>query len=125
MASPETSDTAAARAPMAYLMAETVAFLSELALLGMLGVVGWRLGSGGLISIALAALYPALGAMIWALWVAPKASRRLDDPWRLIAQIGLFLVTGVLAVITGLVIWGILLAAVGITAFVGVRVFAG
>jgi hypothetical protein len=124
VASPEDSDGVAAR-PVGYLIAETVAFLSELMLLGTLGVVGWRLGTGGLSSIALAALCPALGTLIWAVWIAPKASRRLEDPLRLIAQITLFLVTGVLAAITGLVVWGIVLAAVGIAAFVASRVFAG
>jgi hypothetical protein len=121
---PEDSDAVPTRAPVGYLIAETVAFLSELMLLGTLGVVGWRVGTGGLISIALAALYPALGTLIWALWIAPKGARRLEDPWRLVAQISLFLVVGVLAVITGLVVWGIVLAAVGIAAFVATRAFA-
>jgi hypothetical protein len=124
VAVPEDTDSGPVRAPVGYLIAETVAFLSELMLLGTLGVVGWRLGTGGLISIALAALYPALGALIWALWVAPKAAHRLRDPWRLVAQITLFLVTGVLAVITDLVGWGIVLAAVGISAFVAARLLA-
>ncbi len=110
---------------MGYLIAETVGFLSELMLLGLLGLVGWRLGTGALISIALAVLCPALGALIWALWVAPRATHRLADPWRLIAQVILFLGAGVLAVITGLALWGIVLAAVGIAAFVATRVFAG
>lgn len=124
MAGPDNTDAGLVRAPVGYFIAETVAFLSELMLLGTLGVVGWRLGTGGLISIALAALYPALGALIWALWIAPRATRRLKDPWRLIAQIVLFLVAGVLAAITGPVIWGVVLAAVGIGAFVAARVFA-
>jgi hypothetical protein len=121
---PEDSDAVPARAALAYLIAETVAFLSELLLLGALGVVGWRLGTGALISIALAALYPALAALIWALWVAPRAARRLADPWRLVGQIALFLVAAALAVITGMAVWGVLLAVVGIAAFVAVRVFA-
>jgi hypothetical protein len=113
-----------ARRPVGYLIAETVAFLSELLLLGTLGVVGWRLGSGGLISIALAVLYPALATMIWAIWIAPRAAHRLKDPGRLVAQIVLFLVAGTLAVIADLVAWGVVVAGVGIVAFVAARVFA-
>jgi hypothetical protein len=125
VASQDNSDAGPVRAPVGYLVAETVAFLSELMLLGTLGVVGWRIGTGGLISIALAALFPALGALIWALWVAPRAAHRLTDPWRLITQIVLFLGAGVLAATTALVAWGVVLAAVGIAAFVATRVLAG
>jgi hypothetical protein len=112
-------------APVRYLIAETVAFLSELMLLGTLGVVGWRIGTGGLISIALAALFPAIATLMWALWVAPRAAHRLKDPWRLIAQITMFLGAGVLAAVAGVVVWGVVLAAVGIAAFVATRVLAG
>jgi Protein of unknown function (DUF2568) len=124
MASPEDPEVVTAR-PVGYLIAETVAFLSELLLLGTLGVVGWRLGTGGLFSIALAVLYPAVATMIWAFWIAPRAARRLKDPWRLITQIILFLVAGTLAVITDLAVWGVVVAAVGIVAFVAARVLAG
>ncbi|MEP7021980.1 MAG: YrdB family protein [Pseudonocardiales bacterium] len=124
MTRPDDTDGVPEHARLGYLIAETVAFVSELLLLGTLVVVGYRLGTGGLISIAMAALYPALGALIWALWVAPKAARRLEDPWRLITQVTLFLVTGALAVITGLVVWGVVLAAVGVGAFVAARVIA-
>jgi Protein of unknown function (DUF2568) len=125
VASQDNSDAGPVRAPVGYLVAETVAFLSELMLLGTLGVVGWRIGTGGLISIALAALFPALGALIWALWVAPRAAHRLTDPWRLITQIVLFLGAGVLAATTALVAWGVVLAAVGIAAFVTTRFIHG
>jgi hypothetical protein len=120
----EDIDAGQVRAPVSYLIAETVAFLAELMLLATLGVVGWRLGTGGLSSIALAALYPALAALIWAVWIAPRAAHRLADPWRLGAQIALFLVAGVLAVITDLTVWGVVVAAVGIAAFVATHVFA-
>jgi len=122
--SPNDADGVPEHARLGYLIAETVALVSDLLLLGTLVVVGYRLGTGGLISIAMAALYPALAALIWALWIAPRAARRLDDPWRLIAQIILFGGTGVLAVIAGLVVWGVVLAAVGSAAFVAVRAFA-
>lgn len=126
MTSPEDADVDGIEPPrpVGCLIAETVAFLSELMMIGTLAVVGYRLGTGGLISIALAVLYPALGTLIWALWVAPKAAKRLEYPWRLIAQITLFVLAGALAVFTGLVGWGVVLAAVGVGAFVAARIFA-
>lgn len=105
-----------------YLAVETVAFLSELAMLATLGVVGWHLGGGALISIALAALFPALAALIWSVWLAPKATGRRGDPARLIVQIVLFVVSGALAVLSGFVAWGIVLAVVGVGAFAADRV---
>jgi len=104
-------------------VAETVAFLSELTLFATLGVVGWRLGSGGLISIAVATLCPSLGVLIWSVWLAPRATHRLSDPGRLIAQIAAFVGAAVLCALSRLVVWGIVLAGVGIAAFVAARVF--
>ena len=68
----------------------TVRFLTELALLAVLAVVvagltaAWRCGFRWPRSAVVAA------ATIWGLWIAPRAQRRLPDPWRLVVEIVLF-----------------------------------
>ena len=77
------------------IIVDLAAFACELGMLALLAVAGWGLGSGGLMGIALATFYPALVILIWSVWIAPKASHRLGDPWRLIVQAALFGATGV------------------------------
>jgi hypothetical protein len=101
------------------------AFLSELAMLVVLFIGGWGLGSGGLMSIALAVFYPALAILIWSLWMAPTAQRRLADPWRLIAQVALFVATAVLVGLGGHPIVGIVFAVVAGALFVAARFTGG
>jgi uncharacterized protein DUF2568 len=123
MEHPGVSDDAAARRPGSarYLLVSTVAFLSELALLVTLGIAGWHAGGGGLLSVAMTALGPALAVLIWSVWVAPTAARRLADPGRLILQIVLFVVTGVLVALAGRPVLGAVVAVVGVAAFAAAR----
>jgi hypothetical protein len=123
MERPGVSDDAVARhrGSARYVLVATVAFLSELALLVTLGVAGWHFGGGGLISVAMTALGPALAVLIWSVWVAPTAARRLADPARLILQIVLFVVTGVLAALAGHPMLGGVVAVVGVAAFAAAR----
>ncbi|MFN2518226.1 MAG: YrdB family protein [Jatrophihabitantaceae bacterium] len=122
MASPKSTDVGTARrASAGYLAAETVARLSELTLFATLGVVGWRLGGNGLMGVAVAGLCPSLAVLIWSLWLAPGAAHRLSDPGRLITQIGLFLAAALLGALSGLLVWGVALAGVGISASVARR----
>lgn len=104
-----------------YVLVATAAFLSELALLVTLGVAGWHVGAGGLISVAMAALGPALAVLIWSIWVAPTAARRLADPARLILQIVLFVATGVLAALADHPVLGAVVAVAGVAAFAAAR----
>jgi hypothetical protein len=67
-----------------------VRFVSELVLLGGLAFVGWQLETTTLVSLSLAVLLPVLAAAVWGMLVAPRATRRLDDPWRLGVEIVLF-----------------------------------
>ena len=85
----------------------TVRFLTELALLAVLAVVVSRTRGSLAVRIPLAAVAVVAAATIWGLWIAPRAQRRLPDPWRLIVEIVLFgLAT------TGLVVQHDLIAAV-------------
>ena len=69
----------------------TVRFLTELALLAVLAVVMVRI-HGLLVGVrvGLAVLAVVAAAAIWGQWIAPRARRRLPDPWRLILEMVLF-----------------------------------
>jgi hypothetical protein len=103
---------------------EVAAFLCELGMLAVLVVAGWSLGSGGLMSIALAVFYPALAILIWSVWMAPRSGRRLADPVRLVAQVLLFIATAVLASVSGHPVVGITFGVIASAVFVATR-FAG
>ncbi|MFB6096234.1 MAG: YrdB family protein [Haloferacaceae archaeon] len=64
-------------------------FLLELGGLVAVGYAGTRLapGQSGLV-LGLAAVVAVGG--LWWLFVAPKAPRRLADPWRLLLELGVF-----------------------------------
>ena len=100
---------------------EALAFVCELAMLVVLGVAGWGLGSGGLMGIAFMIFYPALAILIWSLWMAPRSSRRLGDPGRLIAQLALFAGTAGLAAAGGHPVLGIVFGVVAALVFAGTR----
>jgi len=67
-----------------------IRFLSELALLAVLAVVGASLVDPLAPRVVLAIALPAAAIAVWGLFVAPKASRRLDDPTRLVVELVLF-----------------------------------
>jgi uncharacterized protein DUF2568 len=104
-------------------LVEALAFACELAMIVVLGIAGWSLGSGGLISIALLIFYPALAILIWSVWVAPRAGRRAGDPWRLGIQLALFAGTAALSAAGGHTLLGIIFGAVAWLTFIGVRFF--
>ena len=89
-----------------------VAFLCELAMVALLAVAGWRLGSGTATSVALAVALPAVAVAIWARWMAPASGRRLRRRPRVAAQTALFVAVGVVCVLAGLVLWGIVFTCV-------------
>ena len=71
-------------------MNEAVRFLLELAALAILGVWGWRVGSTAPSKVALAVAAPLVTAIVWGRWVAPRASRRVDDPLRVVIELLVF-----------------------------------
>ncbi|MGH3506490.1 MAG: YrdB family protein [Nocardioidaceae bacterium] len=70
-----------------------VRLISELVMLVALGYVGWELGTGVLTSLPLAIVLPVAAAVTWGRWVAPRATRRLEDPARLGVELVVFGVT--------------------------------
>lgn len=98
-------------------LVDVVCFLVELAMLALLTVSGWSLGDGGLIGIALAVLYPALAVVVWALFVARTAEKRLRQPWRLLLQLVLFAATTAATIAAGDRWLGIAFAVIAVVAF--------
>jgi hypothetical protein len=98
--------------------AAVVAFLSELALLGLAAVTGWRLGTPPWTSLLLAAVLAAVVVAVWGRWFAPRSAHRVRSRGRRLAgQAALLVAVGALAAVAGLPWWGAAVAVVGITAF--------
>jgi hypothetical protein len=66
-----------------------LAFLLELAALGVLAWGGWRLGGDGALRAALAVALPVAAALLWGLLAAPHASYA-TTPGRLATQLVVF-----------------------------------
>jgi Protein of unknown function (DUF2568) len=98
-------------------------FGAEIAMLVLLVASGLRIGSGLAVHVALAILFPVLAAAFWGIWAAPTSRRRLDDPPRLVAQIILFVITGVLAGAAHLTAWGLAFTVAAVAVFSLTRVF--
>jgi hypothetical protein len=81
---------------------QVAVFVDELALLAVLAVAGARLGGGIAASTLLAILLPLAAAVLWGVWLAPRARRRLKHPWRLAAKLALVAVATVMLAVTGL-----------------------
>lgn len=66
-----------------------VRFGLELALLGIYGLWGWRVGEGPL-ALALALGLPLLVAVVWGAFVSPKAALDVPGLVRLLVEAALF-----------------------------------
>ncbi len=75
-------------------------FFAEIGMYICLALTGWAWGVGFL-RIVLAVLLPVVGAALWAIFMAPKAPRKLKMPWLVIARIDHIVVASVLAFISG------------------------
>ncbi|WP_167138960.1 YrdB family protein [Diaminobutyricimonas sp. TR449] len=65
-------------------------FLVELASLVAVGYWGYHLTDIGILRWVLALAVPAVVAVLWSIWIAPKADHRLDQPWLVITQLAVF-----------------------------------
>ncbi|NUT52955.1 MAG: YrdB family protein [Saccharothrix sp.] len=96
-------------------MVLTARFLTELALLVALGVTGAHLGGGVVLGTAFAVLLPVAAAVLWGLFIGPKARRRLPEPARFGVEVVLFATAGLgLGVASDLPATGIAVAVAGI-----------
>ena len=79
----------------------TLRFATELA---TMAVLAWAAASAGLAlgwRIVLAVLGPVLVAVVWGLALAPRAKHRLAEPWRLGAEIVIFVVAAAALALAG------------------------
>ena len=88
-------------------------FVLELLALVALFLFGWSLSDSLWVQLILGLGLPAIVMVVWGLFVAPKASRRLDDPARLAVEAVIwfagmlafgFVVSWILAVLFGLAV---------------------
>ena len=68
----------------------TLRFVLELCALGALGYWGFTAGSGTLGKVVLGLSAPILAAVLWGMFVAPKAARPLQDPAKLLVELVVF-----------------------------------
>jgi hypothetical protein len=69
---------------------DVLVFIAELVLLAIVAVAGARLGSHAS-AIALAVLLPVVTALLWGLYLAPRATRRLPHRNRRVAKLAVML----------------------------------
>jgi len=97
-----------------------LAFLLELAVFALLAATGWNLADALGLRLALAFLLPVAAIAIWGRWFAPRSRLRVPQPRRVIAQLGVFAASGLLAVAADLGPFGwILPSAAGLVFGVG------
>jgi hypothetical protein len=99
---------------------EVARFLLELCALAAFGY-----GAAQLVDsparLALAAVAVVIGAAIWGVLVAPKSTRRLGDPVRLVVEIVFFAVAGASLIAAGALWLGVGLTVLGIANAVSLR----
>lgn len=93
------------------------AFAAELAILAVLATSGVRLGPDTAAKVSLGIALPAAAASVWSRWMAPRSARRLADPARFSAQVGLFAITAIAAMLAGIPTWGGAVAAISTLIF--------
>jgi Protein of unknown function (DUF2568) len=89
-------------------------FLLELCVLAAAAYWGSRVSSSGALNVAVAIAAPLALATVWGLWLAPRASKRLDPPARTLLELAV-LACGVAALVASdQPLPGAILAAVAI-----------
>ncbi|MBW4041596.1 MAG: DUF2568 domain-containing protein [Acidobacteria bacterium] len=101
----------------------TLAFLLELALLAAAVAIGLLLPAALVVRVVLAVLLPMLVIATWAAVMAPRATRRLAPPQRVLVQTVLFALAVASLAVLGQVVWAVVLAAlVAVRIGLGARV---
>jgi hypothetical protein len=92
----------------------TVSFLLELMALAIFGVWGFTIGESTLIKILLGVGAPVLMIVFWAIFMAPRSVRRLQDPWHVLFEIVIFGAAGLALLSIGrsdlAFVWGVIVA---------------
>lgn len=67
-----------------------IRFLLELCIMAIIGYLGFRTGRQTLTKVLLGVGSPLLVALIWGIFLAPKSTMRLQEPWLFLVEIALF-----------------------------------
>lgn len=78
-----------------------VYFLLELCAFAALGYWGWNVGNGVILKVMLAIGLPLAVAVIWGLFLAPRASRPLPHPAQSAVKLVIFLLAAGSLAMTG------------------------
>ncbi|EFQ83092.1 hypothetical protein HMPREF0063_12301 [Aeromicrobium marinum DSM 15272] len=92
------------------------ALVCEAAMFALLVAVGTQL-AGGWRGWALGIFLGLFAVALFVQWSSEASARRLDQPARFGVQSLMFLTVGVYAAAAGLLVWGVLWAAVSISVF--------
>lgn len=69
-------------------------FLLELCILVIFGYWGFKTGSNAFLKFLLGLGSPVLFAVTWGMFLAPKSSLRLHEPWLFLLELALFALAG-------------------------------
>lgn len=83
----------------------------ELCAFAALAFWGAELDASTAVKVAAAVAAPALAIAVWATWIAPKASARLTDPARLVAESAVFTAAALALLAAAGVCWAAAFAA--------------
>ncbi len=97
------------------LVLAVVAFVVEVALFGGVGAIAYELVGGGLGGWLAAAVATAAVLVVWGLFIAPKARRRLSARARVVLSAALCVATAYGLVRTDHPWWGWFVAVAGVT----------
>jgi hypothetical protein len=87
-------------------------------------LVVWALDAfDGVVAVLVAIAAPLVVVALWAVWVAPKAARRLADPWRFVLELAIFAAATLALVASGHAVLGIGYAAIAVVSAALVRVW--
>jgi len=98
-----------------------VRLATEIALIVVLAIVGANATSELAARITLAVLLPLAAATIWGIGIAPQARHRWSDPWRIGAEMVLFIAAAAGLAAEGSVVAAIVFAIVTIGTAAAVR----
>jgi len=86
----------------------------ELAAYALLAWAGASVNAALAVQIILAIALPGIVIVIWFLWMAPRAGRRLREPARLIAELAIFLAAAAVLAAVGHVLAAVIYAVVAV-----------
>jgi hypothetical protein len=91
-----------------------LAFLLELAMLIAFGYWGFQTGDSTLVKILLGIGVPVVVIVIWGMYLAPRSTRRLRDPWLSLLKLVLFGAAALALVAANQPTWGLILAIIAL-----------